>query len=91
MPYWFCEKCRKPLGDKEHYSGWYESPYPATPGPFIAGHMLNNPNLPIVGIQLNRQNGFKWEYCSTCNTAAIIKRTKEDDEYDRKKIRIIIL
>jgi hypothetical protein len=90
MSHWFCPNCQKFLGEKEHYTKWYESPYPATPGPFIAGHVMNNPNLPIVGVQLNQPSGFYWQYCSKCNMAAHKKDTKEDEESRRMLIIIIV-
>jgi hypothetical protein len=85
MPYWFCPRCQRALGDKEHYPKWYQSPHPQTPGPIVAGHLLNNPNLPIVGVQLNQPNGFYWEYCSKCHTAAEKKNTASDDATDKVK------
>lgn len=78
MPYWYCKKCQKALGEKEHYRKWYETP--PTTGPLIAGHIMNNPNLPIVAVPVSQSNGFFWEYCSKCHSAAVKRNTKDEEQ-----------
>lgn len=85
MPYWFCPKCQKVLEEKDRHKALVQ--IPASPGPFIAGHILNNPNLPIIGAQLHNSStiGNCW-HCSKCGTPASINWTNEEIK-EEKRIR----
>src|SRR5262249_1240196 len=59
MPTFFCLRCGKE-------TPVYPKRVPTVPsGPLIAGHLMNNPNLPIVGVRLGSSERLAF-FCRAC-------------------------
>jgi hypothetical protein len=73
MPNYNCPKCGK-LEEHQTYEKYFNS---KSSGPFVAGHLGDNPNLPLVGMQPYSQ--YLAPCCLICGRE--ISRTFNEEEY----------
>jgi len=63
MAFYYCPRC----GPTEVYSKLVTT---SESGPFIAGHIGANPNLPMVGVRLNSETSRVAYFSKTCGEEA---------------------
>src|ERR1700722_15041603 len=84
MPILYCPRCSKSLSDAGVFG---KNVTTQSSGPFIAGHILGNANLPLIGVPLNSSTSHYGLFCKVCGEEVNKIPTSEESAVIEAKLK----